>query len=301
MKKILLIIFIFLCLFSGFALSGCKQQANDTKLGEGVITIPTHTIKAPKAGKILGLILERGERISKGQPLFAIEDKELDLQVEEFALAVAKAQAELKALEQGKPIASSTSGIAALQKNVEQAQQKATKMNQLLAAGAVSRKQAQQAQLELQNALATLQAASAQQQNSKPATPEELAAQKKSLQELQAKHQELLARQQQNEVLSPCTALVTEKLITNNDVVQLNQPLLKLLAQDTAIISCNRVKNAQPLDLGSLVEVVIPDSQLSFTGKITASDNLSFTVISTDKPEAVAAGTKVIILRKPTP
>ena len=80
---------------TAFSLSGCSLQKADNSLGRGTISIPTYAVKAPTAGKLIGLISETGERISKGQPLFAIGDAKLDKQVKDLATQVAKAEADL--------------------------------------------------------------------------------------------------------------------------------------------------------------------------------------------------------------
>lgn len=97
MKKLLL-------LFCSLLLvTGCGKPAATlpTVIGSGSVDIPAYKITAPAAGKILGLILESGERIGKGQPLFAIEQPELDAAVEDAATEAARADAELTNLESG--------------------------------------------------------------------------------------------------------------------------------------------------------------------------------------------------------
>ncbi|MFQ9934949.1 MAG: hypothetical protein ACLRXQ_01550 [Phascolarctobacterium faecium] len=97
MKKLLL-------LFCSLLLvAGCGKPAATlpTVIGSGSVDIPAYKITAPAAGKILGLILESGERIGKGQPLFAIEQPELDAAVEDAATEAARADAELTNLESG--------------------------------------------------------------------------------------------------------------------------------------------------------------------------------------------------------
>ena len=62
MKKLLL-------LFCSLLLvAGCGKPAATlpTVIGSGSVDIPAYKITAPAAGKILGLILESGERIGKG-------------------------------------------------------------------------------------------------------------------------------------------------------------------------------------------------------------------------------------------
>lgn len=289
MKKLLfylLIVSVLLCL------SGCDGKGASDKLGEGNISIPSYTLKAPRSGKILGLISEKGERISKGQPIFAIEDQELDQRVEQATTELTKLQAELKAMEQGR-LDTGMNNIARLQSNYEAAQAKAEKMNRLLAAGAVSRSQAQLAQVELQNAAAALQASS---RLNKPATPEELQLQKEKIEQQQQKQQQLLALQQKNEAVSPCTAIITEKLQKNGDLVKEQQQILVLTAQDTAIITCNKTSVTLP-DIGSAVTIQVKDSTVSFKGVLSAVNEKTFVVTSSNKPEALSQNTAVIIMK----
>lgn len=284
--------FYFLIIFISLCLSGCSDKAASTQLGEGRIAIPSYTLKAPRGGKILGLISEKGERISKDQPVFAIEDPELDRRVEQATTELTKLQAELKAMEQGRPDTGGNN-LARLQSNYEAAQTKAEKMNRLLAAGAVSRSQAQLAQLELQNAAAALQASS---RLSKPATPEELQLQKEKIEQQQQKQQQLLTLQQKNEVLSPCTAIITEKLQKNGNLVKEQQQILVLTAQDTAIITCNKGSAALP-DIGAAVTIQVKDSNVSFKGVLSAINEKTFVVTSLNKPEALSQDTAVIIMK----
>ena len=67
--KINKLLYLLFCTFvCALLLGGCATQ-NDKSLGSAAISIPSYAIKAPSAGKIIGLISEKGERISKGQPL----------------------------------------------------------------------------------------------------------------------------------------------------------------------------------------------------------------------------------------
>ena len=182
--KINKLLYLLFCTFvCALLLGGCATQ-NDKSLGSAAISIPSYAIKAPSAGKIIGLISEKGERISKGQPLFAIENTKLDKQVKELKLQIAKSEADLKRMQQGTPTAVPAGNLALAQANVTAAQQKAAKMNDLLAQGAVSRNQAQAAQNELNQALAQLQAATSVSVSFHPATPAQIEAQQKLIEQL---------------------------------------------------------------------------------------------------------------------
>lgn len=272
------------------------MQSNK-KLGSAEINIPTYTIKAPAAGKILGLISEKGERISKGQPLFAIEDTKLDQQVKDAAAQIAKAEADLKRMQQGTPTATVNAVDTSLaQANVAAAQQKAAKMNSLLAQGAVSRSQAQAAQQELARATAQLAAASQVVVSVKPASPEQIEAQKKLITQLKAQHQALLKKQQENEAQSPCTGLITELSAANNAVAQKDQVILQIKATDSCTITLN-VSSAQAKELqkGAAVNIKAANITAPFIGQISAIDGTKVTITSEKKPEDLQDGAKVEI------
>lgn len=191
---------------TAFSLSGCSLQKADNSLGSGTIRIPTYAVKAPTAGKLIGLISEKGERISKGQPLFAIGDAKLDKQVKDLSTQVAKAEADLKRMQQGTPTAAPIADTSLAQANVAAAQQKAAKMNSLLAQGAVSRNQAQAAQAELQRAIAQLQSASSVSVSFKPASPAEIDAQQKLIVQLKAQQAAAMAQQEKMKATAPAPA-----------------------------------------------------------------------------------------------
>ena len=74
MRKFTFIIFtILIMLFS----AACKNETKAPALGSGSVYFTVYDITAPAEGQILGLILEKGDRIGKEQPLFAIDDKQL--------------------------------------------------------------------------------------------------------------------------------------------------------------------------------------------------------------------------------
>ncbi len=162
MKKLLL-------LFCSLLLvAGCGKPAATlpTVIGSGSVDIPAYKITAPAAGKILGLILESGERIGKGQPLFAIEQPELDAAVEDAATEAARADAELTNLESGsgeQAIAAADYSLQSAESSYQAAEQNYQKMASLYAQNAIARIKVEQAQAALATAEANLEAAKAHQ------------------------------------------------------------------------------------------------------------------------------------------
>lgn len=279
---------------TAFSLSGCSLQKADNSLGSGTISIPTYAVKAPTAGKLIGLISEKGERISKGQPLFAIGDAKLDKQVKDLATQVAKAEADLKRMQQGTPTAAPIADTSLAQANVAAAQQKAAKMNSLLAQGAVSRNQAQAAQDELQRAIAQLQAASSV--SFKPASPAEIDAQQKLIVQLKAQQAAAIAQQEKNEGNSPCTGIITDLQAANNSTVQKDQVILHIKAVDSCSITLNvSAAQAKELKAGMPVSIKAAETPAPFSGKISSIDGTKITVTSDQKPEDLKDGVKVEI------
>lgn len=278
---------------TAFSLSGCSLH---NSLGSGTISIPTYAVKAPTAGKLIGLISEKGERISKGQPLFAIGDAKLDKQVKDLATQVAKAEADLKRMQQGTPTAAPIADTSLAQANVAAAQQKAAKMNSLLAQGAVSRNQAQAAQDELQRAIAQLQAANSVSVSFKPASPAEIDAQQKLIVQLKAQQAAAIAQQEKNEGNSPCTGIITDLQTANNSTIQKDQVILHIKAVDSCSITLNvSAAQAKELKSGMSVSIKAAETPAPFSGKISSIDGTKITVTSDQKPEDLKDGVKVEI------
>lgn len=286
-------ILLMLLLLTTLLISGCGNAGQSKKIGGGPLTIPSYEVKAPTSGQIIGLITEKGERISKGQPLFAIGDQQLDAQVKEAAAQTAKAIAELKRLQQGSVNAPPPVDISQAQANLAAAQQKAAKMNNLLAQGAVSRRQAQAAQTELQQASASFQAASRAAVSSQPASPQTIAAQQKLVDELQRQQAQIQARQQANEAASPCTGVVAKLLAANNDVVRQGQSVLEITANESCEISfavgADLLKALSP---GQKV-MLKAASVVVFSGSINKIDGATITVTSDSKPAELDEGVTV--------
>lgn len=215
-------------LLACFCLAGCAKTATPTpatvtKKAGG----QTYTITAPKDGKAIGLILEKGERISKDQPLFAMQDDVLKAQMAKVTTEIAKEEARLKVMQTGVTTVAPLD-VSALTAAQNAAQQKANKFNNLLAQGAVSRKQAEQAQQELTAATQALQAASRQGLTTQPASKEAQAVQQQKLTALKAEQDKIRKQLQSTEVNSPATCIVKEVKIKNGATVKKDQVIMIL-------------------------------------------------------------------------
>lgn len=294
MQKVILT----LLLIAVLTICGCSSNNNPAgqKLGSGKIDIPTYTIESPASGTILGLISEQGERISKGQPLFAINDEVTDKQEEAVTTKLAKAKADLKSMEEPAAAGTSPGDLSTAQVNYEAARQKADKMNKLLAQGAIPRRQAQAAQAELAAAQAALQSASQHNILLRPSSPEAITSQKQLVAQLQSEQKALREKQLQNEAASPCTGIITEKLAENNSNAQAGQKILSITATDTCTITLN-VDTALAAKLQPQQPVTIHvNDYSSFPGYIQSVDKTTVTIFSEAKPEDLPAGSNAEVL-----
>ena len=207
MRKFTFIIFtILIMLFS----AACKNETKAPALGSGSVYFTVYDITAPAEGQILGLILEKGDRIGKEQPLFAIDDKHLAEEIKQADANAARAEAELKIMQNGQSSPNNGAALAAAQQQYEQASAKEAKMASLYKIGAIARRQYEATSAEKSAALAALNAA----QNAGSlvkASPEAIAQKQEELKTLKKKYNALMQKQLALETESPCTGIVEEK------------------------------------------------------------------------------------------
>lgn len=287
-------ILLLICAVTLLALAGCGN-ADKNLIGSGQIQVPAYDIAAPSGGEILGLIAEKGERITKGQPLFAIADDAADKAAAQLTTNLAKAQAELKAMEEGisAPAGSSPAAVSAASAALSAAQQKADKMNRLLAMGAVSKRQADAANAELSRARADLAAAQSHSILQCPASPEAIASKKQVIEAIKKELAVAEARQRANEAASPCTGIITAKEANIGDTAAKGQRILTIRALDTCTVTIKvSAAQSQSLRPGQIV-LLTTGGSAPFNGSIQSIAGATVTISSTEKPEDLQEGSSI--------
>ena len=276
MKKLTLIILAILIL----ALTACKSSSDSTtpSLGSGSVYFPVYQITAPADGKILGLILEKGDRIGQEQPLFAVDDQQLAAEIKEAATDAARTEAEIKAMQNGQNRADNTAAIAAAQQQYEQAAAQEAKMASLYKQGAIARRQYEAASAAKAAAQAALSAAQNAGQPVK-ASPETIAEKQKLLEEQQQKYHALLQKQLALEEESPCTGIVTEKYLNAGDTAAAGQEVLAIrdLENCSAVIKIS-AQAAQNLKVGQSISARAGSINKNFNGSIAKIEGTDVTV-----------------------
>ena len=274
MKKLTLIILAILIL----ALTACKSSSTTPALGSGSVYFPVYQITAPADGKILGLILEKGDRIGQEQPLFAVDDQQLAAEIKEAATDAARTEAEIKAMQNGQNRADNTAAVAAAQQQYEQAAAQEAKMASLYKQGAIARRQYEAASAAKAAAQAALSAAQSAGQPVK-ASPETIAEKQKLLEEQQQKYHALLQKQLALEEESPCTGIVTEKYLNAGDTAAAGQQVLAIrdLENCSAVIKIS-AQAAQNLKVGQSITARAGNINKNFNGSIAKIEGTDVTV-----------------------
>lgn len=300
MKKLL---FFFCCL--ALLAGGCSKQAAKlpTILGSGNVTIPEYQINSPADGKILGFILEPNERIGQNQPLFAIEQPELDKAVESAATEAARAEAELINLQKGsseQAIAAAGYSLQSAQSSYQSAKDNYAKMSFLYAQNAIARVKVEQAQNALVAAEANLDAAQSHYNRmTEKASPDEIAKQQAITDKAHEYYKKLEEEQQANEAQSPCTGIVTEKLLKTGDTAAKGQHVLTIKATEQRQVTLKLLpQQAEALQPGQAVQAEAKTIKKTFPGTITAINGDMITITIEDKLESLTVEAEVTITLK---
>lgn len=274
MKKLTLITLAILIL----VLTACKNDSSTPSLGSGSVYFPVYQITAPADGKILGLILEKGDRIGQEQPLFAVDDQQLAAEIKEAATDAARTEAEIKAMQNGQNRADNTAAVAAAQQQYEQAAAQEAKMASLYKQGAIARRQYEAASAAKAAAQVALSAAQSAGQPVK-ASPETIAEKQKLLEEQQQKYHALLQKQLALEEDSPCTGIVTEKHLNAGDTAAAGQQVLAIrdLENCSSVIKIS-AQAAQNLKVGQSITARAGSINKNFNGSIAKIEGTDVTV-----------------------
>jgi len=295
MKRIYLLLLL-VCLILTAACGKPRTTEKNIQL-QGKTEAVIYTVRAPVDGEIRGLILDVGERIRKGQPLFGLGTQDENPEVEKAATELAKAQARLNNAAQGNSEASRASAATVLQSarsQVQSAEQNYNKMQRLYKMGGISRNRMQQAQLELESARAGLAAAQARyEQVSRAYTPEELAAMEQQVEKNRTAYDAAILTVEGSEIVSPSTGIVRQIWVKNGEAVKKEQPVMQIMSATDCIISVNSKTGDARLAEGMEATVTVKGNKKDFPAVIRKIEKNTVTLFSSQKPEELPEGTAV--------
>ena len=295
MKKIYLLLLLF-CLILTASCSKPRTTEKSIRL-QGKTEAVLYTVKAPVDGEVRGLILDTGERIRKGQPLFGLGAQDENPEVGKAAAELAKAQARLNNASQGNSEASRASAAAAVQSarnKVQSAEQDYNKMQRLYNMGGISRNRMQQTQRNLESARAGLAAAQARyEQVSRAYTPEELAELEQQVQKNRAAYDAVVLMVEGSEISSPATGTVRQIWVKNGETVKKEQPVMQIESATDCTIKITSATKDSRLAEGMEASVTATGSKKDFPAVIRKIEQNTVTLFSDKKPEELPEGTAV--------
>ena len=256
MKK-LCVVMLLVCLILTTACGKLKSKNNNIRL-QGSTEAVLYTVKAPVDGEIRGLILDTGERIRKGQPLFGLGTQDENPEVEKTATELAKAQARLNNASQGNSDASRASAAAALRAGLAAAQ---ARYDQI----------------------------------SRAYTPEELAALEQQVQKQRAAYDAAILTVEGSEIVSPSTGTVRQIWAKNGEAVKKEQPVMQIISATDCTILVHAKTADSRLSEGAEATVTPTGSKKNFPAVIRKIEQNTVTLFSSQKPEDLPEGTAVEI------
>ena len=293
------ILLLLLCLILTAACGKSRTNEKNIRL-QGTTEAVLYTVKAPVDGEVRGLILDTGERIRKGQPLFGLGTQDENPEVGKAAAELAKAQARLNNASQGNNEAGRASAAAALQSarsEVQNAEQEYNKMQRLYDLGGISRNRMQQTQRNLESARTTLAAAQARyEQATRTYTPEELAELEQQVQKSRTAYDAAILTVEGSEIASPATGTVRQIWIKNGEAVKKEQPVMQILSATDCIVTVTSAVTDPRLAEGMKASVTAVGSKKDFPAVIRKIEQNTVTLFSGQKPEDLPEGTAVEVV-----
>jgi RND family efflux transporter MFP subunit len=272
-----------------------------------IAPVQESVLSSSQSGTLAAVLVNEGDRVSRGQLLAQIDDSTLRAQLAANQATASQSAARLKSSAIQAPISQQQyrSGLSQAQQSLQQAQNRVEtdiaalnnaqlvyKSNQQLAAqGYVAQTVLEQsraayiaAQQELNNARQALPAAQAalsasqSNQNSTQVDQATIEANRAALQQAQANVQLLLTQIAQSAIVSPFDGVVTQRLLDPGAFASPNQPVVRVSQLDSVYVNAN-----------------VPDEDLSF---VRAGTPATFT--SASLPGRTFSGRIVDVNATPT-
>jgi HlyD family secretion protein len=247
-----------------------SQHTIETTISlDGQITpLLESTLSTPESGTVAQVLVNEGDRVSKGELLAKLDDSQLRAQLEANQATVAQAQARVKSSDIQAPILSQQylSAVATAEQNLSQARNTVNadtaalknaalvyrSNQQLVAQGYVSQTAAEQAranyvaaQAQLQTAQQAVVAAEAALETARTNTQQTrvdqatIQANRAALAQAQANVDLLRTQIAQSAIVAPFDGIVTQRLLDPGAFAGPNQPIVRVSQLDTVYVNAN--------------------------------------------------------------
>ena len=220
-------------------LSSCSQN-NGLITASGIIETVEVKVSSKASGEVIGLYVDEGNTIEKGQSLALIDHALLDLQLEQAKAGVDLAEAQLALLLQGareEDIQQAEESLKQAEENFKIAREDYQRMSELFEGGSVTKKERDNAQARFVVTQAQWNSASqALKKLQNLARPEEIKADRARLHQARISTQILEKNIADCTVVSPLSGVVTYKLVEQGELVRYGTPLLVISDLETVTL-----------------------------------------------------------------
>ncbi|PSO46904.1 MAG: efflux transporter periplasmic adaptor subunit [Cyanobacteria bacterium SW_9_44_58] len=184
-------------------------------------------------GELTEVLVEEGDRVAAGEPIARLDTRNLSVQKQQLQAQHSRALAQLEQLKNGsrqEKIAAARARVRNLQEELELKQKQRSRREFLYQEGAISQEQRDEAVSGEQALQARLDQAESQLQELLNGTrQEEIAAQKATVEELQAKLEEIEIKLSQSVLTAPFDGIVSQRFLDEGTVVKTGQPVIELI------------------------------------------------------------------------
>lgn len=197
-----------------------------------IAAVRSSSVGFERSGTLVAMLVEEGDRISQGQPVARIDIQNLETQRRQFVAQKAQAQAQLNDLLAGtrrEDIAAAEAGVRDLEEQLRLQNVQRARRESLYQQGAIAKEQLD----EFTFGAASLQARIDQAKSNllelrNGNRPQEIAAQRAVVQQLQASVDDIDVTIGKSEIAAPFAGIVAEKLVDEGTVVGAGQSVLRI-------------------------------------------------------------------------
>ena len=222
----------------------------------------TSSLGFERSGKLLNLTVDLGDQVEAGASLAFLDAKNIKAKQQELLAARKQAHAQLKELLAGsrpETIIAAQSTVESVHSQLQLAQTKSQRRQELYTSGAISREQLDEAITDVNTLQARLNETQSQLNELLTGTrPEKIEAQRALLQQLEAKLASLEIELAQSTLKAPFTGRIANRLVDEGTVVSGGQSIFTLVEdQDLEVHVGVHVNTFSQLPLGSTQQLQI--------------------------------------------
>lgn len=233
-----------------------------------VVPRRTSSFGFERSGKLETIVVDKGDKVKAGKLLAFLDTKMLKAQQKELLAQHAQLVAQLKELQAGarsQTIDAARAKVRNFTSQLQLARVKNQRRKELYTQGAISREQFDEASSSLNSLQANLEEAQSQLNEILAGTrPEQIEAQKASIEQLDAKITSVEIELEKSRLKAPFNGTISARLVDEGTVVTVGNPIFRLVQDGILEVHVGvPVTNANKLKIGTTLPVKIGEQNYS--------------------------------------